>query len=113
MKTGLTRMAFYDHRAETHTDLRTRTAVRLRRPSMYQVVMLNDDYTPMDFVVQILQVYFGKTLEEATKIMLDIHTKGSGVCGIYTLEVAETKVAQVRRAVQKHQHPLQCMIERA
>ena len=56
-------MAFYDHRAETHTDLRTRTAVRLRRPSMYRVVMLNDDYTPMDFVVHIFQTYFGKTLE--------------------------------------------------
>ncbi len=106
-------MAFYDHRAEIHTDLRTRAAVRLRRPSMYRVVMLNDDYTPMDFVVQILQTYFGKTLEEATKIMLDIHTKGSGTCGVYTLEIAETKVAQVRRVVQKHQHPLQCMIERA
>jgi ATP-dependent Clp protease adaptor protein ClpS len=60
-----------------------------------------------------LQTYFGKTLEEATKVMLDIHTKGSGICGIYTLEVAETKLAQVRRAIQKHQHPLQCMIERA
>lgn len=106
-------MALNDHSAEIQTELRTRAAPRLRRPSMYRVVMLNDDYTPMDFVVHILQAYFGKTLEDATKIMLDIHTKGSGTCGVYTLEVAETKVAQVRRVVQKHQHPLQCMIEKA
>ena len=106
-------MALNDHSAEIHTEIRTRAAPRLRRPSMYRVVMLNDDYTPMDFVVHILQAYFGKTLEDATKIMLDIHTKGSGTCGVYTLEVAETKVAQVRRVVQKHQHPLQCMIEKA
>jgi ATP-dependent Clp protease adaptor protein ClpS len=105
-------MAFYDRTAEIHTDLRTRTGARLRRPSLYRVVMLNDDYTPMEFVVHILQSYFAKTLEDATRIMLDIHTKGSGICGVYTLEVAETKVSQVRRAVQKHQHPLQCMIER-
>jgi ATP-dependent Clp protease adaptor protein ClpS len=112
LKIGPASMAFYDRTAEIHTDLRTRTSVRLRRPSLYRVVMLNDDYTPMDFVVHILQTYFGKTLEDATKIMLDIHTKGSGICGVYTLEIAETKVAQVRRVVQKHQHPLQCMIER-
>lgn len=91
-------------------DLLTETLVQ--RPSLYKVLMLNDDYTPMEFVVHVLQRFFAKTLEEATSIMLQIHHTGAGLCGVYTLEVAETKVAQVMAFVRNHQHPLQCTVEK-
>ncbi|MGL4666374.1 MAG: ATP-dependent Clp protease adapter ClpS [Saezia sp.] len=82
-----------------------------KSPPFYQVVMLNDDYTPMDFVVELLRVYFGKALEEATVIMLNIHHKGRGVCGVYPRDIAQTKVELVMSAAQSEQHPLQCIME--
>ncbi|TDR78323.1 ATP-dependent Clp protease adaptor protein ClpS [Paludibacterium purpuratum] len=78
---------------------------------MYKVLLLNDDYTPMDFVVQILQRFFHKDREQATIIMLQVHTQGHGVCGIYTKDVAATKVEQVLHFSKVHQHPLQCVME--
>ena len=84
---------------------------RLKRPPLYRVVLLNDDYTPMEFVVQVLQSIFGMDRSTATRIMLEVHTKGKGVCGIYTFEIAETKVAQVVSLADQHQHPLLCTME--
>mgnify|MGYP003315214777 FL=1 len=84
---------------------------RLKKPPLYRVVLLNDDYTPMDFVVQILQGIFSMDRSTATRIMLQVHTKGKGICGVYTYEIAETKVAQVTGLAQKHQHPLLCTME--
>ena len=83
----------------------------LKKPSMYKVVLLNDDYTPMEFVVSLLEKLFGLEREKATRIMLQIHTHGKGVCGTYTYEIAETKVAQVSEYSQRHQHPLLCEME--
>jgi ATP-dependent Clp protease adaptor protein ClpS len=83
------------------------------RPPMYQVVLLNDDYTPMDFVVVVLQTFFAMTRERATRVMLHVHTRGKGVCGVFTREVAETKVAQVNEFSRGHQHPLLCTMEKA
>lgn len=89
-------------------DVRT----KLKRPSMYRVLILNDDYTPMEFVVHVLERFFNKEREEATQIMLHVHHHGVGECGIYTYEVAETKVAQVMDFSRRHQHPLQCVMEK-
>lgn len=89
-----------------------KTRARTRKPSMYKVLMLNDDYTPMEFVVHVLEQFFGKNREEATRIMLNVHTRGVGVCGVYTYEVAETKVTQVMDLARQNQHPLQCTIEK-
>lgn len=83
---------------------------KLKRPSMYAVVMQNDDYTPMEFVVDVLQSFFGKTIEQATQIMLTVHTKGSAVCAIYTRDVAETKMMIVNQHSKDCQHPLLCEI---
>lgn len=91
---------------------RTQTKPKAKRPSLYKVMVLNDDYTPMDFVVHILERYFHKTRDEATSIMLSVHHEGVGVCGVYTYEVAETKVMQVMEFARQHQHPLQCVMER-
>lgn len=90
----------------------TRTKAQTRRPNMYRVLILNDDYTPMEFVVLILERFFGKSRDEATRIMLHVHHHGVGECGIYTYEVAETKVTQVMDFARKHQHPLQCVMEK-
>lgn len=84
---------------------------KLQRPPMYKVILLNDDYTPMEFVVVVLQRFFRKNREEATQIMLHVHQKGIGVCGIYTREVAETKVRQVMMFAAENRHPLQCTME--
>jgi ATP-dependent Clp protease adaptor protein ClpS len=84
---------------------------RLKRPPLYRVVLLNDDYTPMEFVVQVLQSIFGMDRSTATRIMLEVHTKGKGVCGVFTYEIAETKVAQVVGLAEQHQHPLLCTME--
>ena len=84
---------------------------QLKRPSMYKVMLLNDDYTPMEFVVEILERFFSIKGQEAVKIMLHVHQKGVGVCGIYTYEVAETKVTQVVDYARANQHPLQCTLE--
>jgi len=83
-----------------------------KRPSMYRVLLLNDDYTPMEFVVTVLRRYFNKNADEATRIMLHVHRNGVGECGVYTYEVAETKVTQVMDFARKHQHPLQCIMEK-
>ena len=88
------------------------TKVRTKRPSMYRVLMLNDDYTPMEFVVHVLERFFGKSHEEATDIMLSVHQKGVGVCGVYTYEVAEMKVMLVMDLARQNQHPLQCTFEK-
>ncbi|MGM0423012.1 MAG: ATP-dependent Clp protease adapter ClpS [Pseudomonadota bacterium] len=90
----------------------TRTKARPKKPSMYKVLLLNDDFTPMDFVVHILERFFGKNRQEATEIMMNVHRKGVGVCGVFTYEVAETKVAQVLDCARQHEHPLQCTLEK-
>ncbi|MDD3029592.1 MAG: ATP-dependent Clp protease adapter ClpS [Alphaproteobacteria bacterium] len=84
-----------------------------KKPSLYKVLLLNDDYTPMDFVVQILEVVFNKSHDAAMVIMLQVHTTGSGLCGVYSYEIAETKVAQVMTAARQSQHPLRCVMEKA
>jgi ATP-dependent Clp protease adaptor protein ClpS len=84
---------------------------RVKKPPLYRVVLLNDDYTPMEFVVEVLQKVFSMDRTNATRIMLEVHTKGKGVCGVYTYEIAETKVAQVTGLAQQHQHPLLCTME--
>ena len=86
---------------------------KLKRPPLYQVVLLNDDYTPMDFVVEVLELIFGMDRQKATRIMLEVHTKGKGRCGVYTYDIAETKVAQVSSYSQQHQHPLMSTMEEA
>jgi len=90
----------------------TRTA-RPKPPSMYKVILLNDDYTPMEFVVDVIQRFFSKTREQATQIMLKVHTEGAGVCGVYPHGIAETKLNQVISYAREHQHPLQCAMEEA
>ena len=97
---------------DNQTSVITRTKVRTKKPSLYKVLLLNDDYTPMEFVVHVLERFFGKGREEATRIMLHVHQKGVGICGVYTFEVAETKVAQVIELARRHQHPLQCTMEK-
>ncbi len=84
---------------------------KLKRPPLYQVVLLNDDYTPMEFVVDLLERIFGMDRTTATRVMLEVHTKGKGVCGVFTFEIAETKVAQVTTYARQHQHPLLCTME--
>jgi ATP-dependent Clp protease adaptor protein ClpS len=90
----------------------TRTRTQTKRPNMYRVLLLNDDYTPMEFVIAILQSFFNKNAEEATEIMLHVHHNGVGECGVFTYEIAETKVAQVMDHARKNQHPLQCIMEK-
>ena len=85
---------------------------KTRKPAMYKVLMLNDDYTPMEFVVHILEHFFNKNRDEAVTIMLHVHRHGVGICGVFTYEVAETKVAQVIEFARRHQHPLQCTMEK-
>ena len=91
----------------------TRTRTRTKTPSPYKVLMLNDDYTPMEFVVQVLQIFFKMNIEDATRVMLAVHQRGVGVCGIFSYEVAETKVTQVIDYARQNQHPLQCTLEKA
>lgn len=90
----------------------TKTRPRTKRPSLYRVLLLNDDYTPMEFVVLVLQDVFNKSREEAMRIMLHVHNKGVGECGVYPFEVAETKVTRVMDTARKNQHPLQCVMEK-
>ena len=94
------------------TDVVTRTRTKTKKPSLYKVLLLNDDYTPMEFVVYILERFFNKPSDEATRIMMHVHQKGVGVCGVYTFEVAETKVTQVMNFSRQHDHPLQCTMEK-
>ena len=95
------------------TGVATRTRTRTKQPSPYKVLMLNDDYTPMEFVVLCLQRFFRMSIEDATRVMLHVHQKGVGVCGIFSYEVAETKVGQVMDFAKENQHPLQCTMEKA
>jgi ATP-dependent Clp protease adaptor protein ClpS len=83
----------------------------IKEPPLYRVVLINDDFTPMEFVVNILEAIFGMERTRATQVMLEVHTKGKGVCGVYNFEIAETKVAQVMGIAQQHQHPLLCTME--
>lgn len=101
-----------NNNAGTNTGVVVRSRPKTRKPAMYKVLMLNDDYTPMEFVVHVLERFFQKTREEATRIMLHVHRRGVGVCGAYTYEVAETKVTQVMDLARQNQHPLQCTIEK-
>jgi len=94
------------------TGVITRTRAKTAKPSMYKVLLLNDDYTPMEFVIHVLERFFQKNHDEATQIMLHVHQKGVGVCGVYPYEIAETKVTQVIDLARKHQHPLQCTLEK-
>ena len=95
-----------------NTSVITRTEPKTKKPSLYKVLLLNDDYTPMEFVVHVLQTFFAKSAEEATRVMLHVHQKGVGICGVYTFEIAETKVTQVMDFAKKHQQPLQCTMEK-
>jgi ATP-dependent Clp protease adaptor protein ClpS len=94
------------------TGLALKTRPKVKKPSMYKVLMLNDDYTPMEFVVHVLEAFFHKNREEATQVMLHVHRRGVGICGVYTYEVAETKVAQVVDFARRHEHPLQLTLEK-
>ena len=91
----------------------TQVKPKTQKPSLYRVLLLNDDYTPMEFVVYVLERFFNKSREEATRIMLHVHQHGVGVCGVFTYEIAETKVAQVTTYARQHQHPLLCTMEEA
>lgn len=84
---------------------------KLKRPPLYKVMLLNDDYTPMEFVVEILELFFSMSREKATSIMLTVHNQGKAVCGVYTRDIAETKAAQVNQYAREHEHPLLCEIE--
>jgi len=94
------------------TGVATKTKPKTKKPSMYRVLLMNDDYTPMEFVIHVLERYFNKDSQEATQIMLHVHQKGIGVCGIFPYEIAETKVMQVTDLARKNQHPLQCTMEK-
>lgn len=100
------------HDDRTDVGVLTRSKPKTKKPSLYKVLLLNDDYTPMEFVVHVLEVYFSKTGEDAHRIMMHVHQKGVGVCGVYTFEVAETKVTQVMDFAKQHGHPLQCTMEK-
>jgi ATP-dependent Clp protease adaptor protein ClpS len=102
-----------DGNGGSETGVVTRTKPKTKKPAMYKVIMLNDDYTPMEFVILMLERFFSKSQEEATQIMLHVHQKGVGVCGVFTYEVAETKVQQVMDLAKQHQYPLQCTLEKA
>ena len=101
-----------DRDGQGGTSVVTKTRPKTKKPSLYKVLLLNDDYTPMDFVVYVLQHFFNKPVEEATTIMLHVHRKGVGICGVYTYEIAETKVTQVMNFARQHEHPLQCTMEK-
>ncbi|MBZ4021436.1 ATP-dependent Clp protease adapter ClpS [Rhodobacter sp. TJ_12] len=101
-----------DREGDGDAGLATKTRARTKRPPMYKVMLLNDDYTPMEFVVHILERFFGMTHAQAFEIMLTVHKKGLAVVGVYSFEVAETKVGQVMDFARRHQHPLQCTMEK-
>ena len=102
-----------DDDAGTGVGVATRTRTKSKKPSLYKVLMLNDDYTPMEFVVLVLQQFFRMSIEDATRVMLHVHQKGVGICGIFSYEVAESKVSQVIDFARQNQHPLQCTLEKA
>lgn len=102
-----------DADSDNEVGVATKTKARPKKPSQYKVLMLNDDYTPMEFVVIILKRFFSMDMEQATRVMLHVHQRGVGVCGIFPYEVAETKVNQVMDFARENQHPLQCTLEKA
>jgi len=102
-----------DYFEKTHDLAVEEERPKLKRPPLYRVILVNDDYTPMEFVVEVLQTVFGMERTKATRVMLEVHTKGKGVCGVYTYEIAETKVAQVTSIAEQQQHPLLCTMEEA
>jgi ATP-dependent Clp protease adaptor protein ClpS len=117
LRAGAPRMADDDRKRKGEpggpgTAVITKTKTQTKRPNLYRVLILNDDYTPMEFVTHVLERFFGKDHEAATRIMLHVHHHGIGECGVYTYEVAETKVTQVMDFARKHQHPLQCVMEK-
>ena len=97
---------------QTDGEVLERTIQETKKPELFKVLLLNDDYTPMEFVVHVLERFFNKNREDATQIMLHVHRRGVGVCGVYTYEVAETKVTQVIDFARRHEHPLQCTLEK-
>ena len=99
--------------ANRGTSVITRTKPKTKKPDLYRVLLLNDDYTPMEFVVMVLKRFFRMDLEQATRVMLHVHQRGVGVCGVFPYEVAETKVNQVMDFARQNQHPLQCTLEKA
>jgi ATP-dependent Clp protease adaptor protein ClpS len=99
-------------RDDAGTAVITKVAPKTKRPNLYRVLILNDDYTPMEFVILVLETFFNKGREDATQIMLHVHNHGIGECGVYTYEIAETKVTQVMDFARKNQHPLQCIMEK-
>jgi ATP-dependent Clp protease adaptor protein ClpS len=113
-----TRVQMSDERGDDDDDGRSNIGVvakprlKVKKPSMYKVLMLNDDYTPMEFVIHVLERFFGKGAEEASQVMLQVHQKGVGICGVFTFEIAETKVNQTMELARKNQHPLQCTLEK-
>ena len=100
------------HQEERETGILLKTRPKTKKPSMYKVLLLNDDYTPMEFVVHVVEKFFSKNRQEATDVMLHVHRRGVGVCGVFTLEVAETKVAQVMDYAKANEQPLQCTMEK-
>ena len=102
-----------DGNAEDQVGIATKTRTKPKKPSQFKVLMLNDDYTPMEFVVLVLKRFFSMDLEQATRVMLHVHQKGVGICGVFPYEIAETKVNQVMDFALKNQHPLQCTLEKA
>lgn len=101
-----------DRNNKNQTGLMLKTRAKTKKPAMYKVLLLNDDYTPMEFVVHVVEKFFNKNRQEATDIMLNVHRRGVGVCGIFTYEIAETKVAQVMDFARQNEQPLQCTMER-
>ncbi|MCD8548283.1 MAG: ATP-dependent Clp protease adapter ClpS [Aeromonadaceae bacterium] len=99
--------------SSTYQPAKAQTDLALQPPAMYQVVLNNDDYTPMDFVIEVLQKFFRMELDKATQIMLTVHYHGKGICGVFTAEIAETKVAQVNQYARDNEHPLLCTMEKA
>lgn len=102
-----------DDGSDTEIGIATKTRTKPKKPSQYKVLLLNDDYTPMEFVVMVLKRFFGMDIEQATRVMLHVHQKGVGICGVFSYEVAETKVNQVMDFAHQNQHPLQCTLEKA
>ncbi len=102
----------HDHEDAAGTGVLLKSSTKTRKPSMYKVLLINDDYTPMEFVIHILQRFFRMTVDEATEVMMHVHQKGVGVCGVFTFEVAETKVNQVLSFASQNEHPLQCTLEK-
>ncbi len=101
-----------ERRDDVDTNILLKTRPKTKKPSMYKVLLLNDDFTPMEFVVHVIETFFNKTHQEATEVMLHVHRRGVGLCGVFTYEIAETKVAQVMDFARANEHPLQCTMEK-